>query len=86
VGVVALNCGPVPDFLGLWREIPSAIHWADALELPPTEQDAARLRQATLAGLPLGESEFVEDLEHAFARRLLPGRPGRKPKSAAVAA
>jgi hypothetical protein len=36
--------------------------------------------------LPLGESEFVEDLEHAFARRLSPGRPGRKPNSAVVAA
>ena len=72
--------------LGLWREIPSAVHWADALELPPTEQDTARLRQPTLAGLPLGESEFAEDPEHAFARRRLPGRPGRKPKSAAVAA
>jgi hypothetical protein len=72
--------------LGLWREIPSAVHWADALQLPLTEQDAARLRPATLAGLPLGESEFVEDLEQAFARRLLPGRPGRKPKTAAVAA
>ena len=72
--------------LGLWQEIPSAMHWADALQLPPTEQDAARLRQATLAGLPLGKSEFVGDLEQAFARRLIPGRPGRKPKSAAVAA
>jgi hypothetical protein len=59
------------------------MHWADALQLPPTAQDAERLRQATLAGLPLGESEFVEDLEQAFARRLLPGRPGRKPKTAA---
>jgi hypothetical protein len=68
--------------LGLWRELPSAMRWAGALQLPPTAQDAARLRQATLAGLPLGESEFVEDLEEAFARRLLPGRPGRKPKTA----
>jgi putative transposase len=24
--------------LELWREVPSAMHWADALELPPTEQ------------------------------------------------
>ena len=61
------------------------MHWADALELP-TEQDAARLRQATLAGLPLGKSEFVEELEQAFAPRLLPGRPGRKPKTAPVLA
>jgi putative transposase len=72
--------------LDLWREIPSAMHWADALEIPPTEQDTERLRQSTLAGLPLGESEFVEDLEHAFARRLSPARPGRKPNSAVVAA
>jgi hypothetical protein len=72
--------------LDLWREIPSAMHWADALELAPAEQVTERLRQATLAGLPLGEREFVEDLEHAFARRLSPGRPGRKPNSAVVAA
>ena len=60
-------------------------NWADALELPPTEQDERRLRQATLAGLPLGESEFVEALEQAFARRMIPGRPGRRPNSTAVA-
>ncbi|MEX2302360.1 MAG: hypothetical protein WD733_15570 [Bryobacterales bacterium] len=37
-----------------------------------SEQEAGRLRRATLAGLPLGESEFVEDLERAFARHYDP--------------
>jgi hypothetical protein len=72
--------------LELWREIPSAMHWADALQPPPTEQDTARLRQATMAGLPLGEAEFGEDREQAFSCRLIPGRPGRKPHNAAVSA
>jgi putative transposase len=72
--------------LDLWREIPSAMLWADALELAPAEQVTERLRQATLAGLPLGERECDEDLEHAFTRRMSPGPPGSRPNSAVVAA
>jgi putative transposase len=72
--------------LDLGREIPSAIHWADALDIPPAEQDTEHLRQATLGGLRLGESEFIEDLEHTFVRRLSPARPGRMPNSTVVAA
>ena len=54
------------------------MHWAEALELPPTEQDAGCLHQAALAGLPLGKPEFIEDLEQTFARRLLTRTPGQK--------
>lgn len=68
----------------MWREVPSAMHWGDALELPPSE--AGCLRQATLAGLPLGEPEFVEGLEQVFSRPRRSGRAGRRPKNAAVAA
>ena len=68
----------------MWREVPSAMHWADALELPSSE--AGCLRQATLAGLPLGEPEFVERLEQVFSRPLRPGRPGRRVTNAAAAA
>ena len=42
--------------------------------------------QATYSGLPLGETEFVQDLEKDAGRRLTPGRVGRPPRQRAAGA
>ncbi len=50
------------------------------------ENECRRLRQATYSGLPLGETEFVQDLEKDAGRRLTPGRVGRPPRQRAAGA
>ena len=39
-----------------------------------------RLRKAEMIGRPIGSAAFVADLETRSGRRLLPGKPGPKPK------
>jgi hypothetical protein len=70
----------------LRRELPAAMHYADALETPPGEQETGRLRRATLAGLPLGAPKFVHQLDRACGRRLMHDRPRSRSRSAGAAA
>ncbi len=43
-----------------------------------------RVREATYAGMPLGNREFVAGLERKFGRRLTLRDPGPQPKSKAA--
>jgi len=66
-----------------WSELGLAADWPAILER--RETDEAELRAATYAGLPCGEADFVQRLEQAARRPLRRLRPGRKPKTLAVA-
>ena len=45
----------------------------------PEEQNAARLRQATRTGRPLGSPEFISELEARLQRTLTRQKPGPEP-------
>ena len=65
---------------------------ADAMYVPSRfdEEQAERIRRATQTGRPLGDDEFVDDLERSLGRRFRPRKPCPKPirrvESAAAAA
>ena len=69
-----------------WREVRGRGDWGDVLRGTALENECRRLRQATYSGLPLGETEFVQDLEKDAGRRLTPGRVGRPPRQRAAGA
>ena len=72
--------------MDLWREVRGHERWAEMLGRPLPEEACRAVREATFSGLPLGNEGFVSRLERQFGRRLRPGKPGRKPKEAAVGA
>ncbi len=53
--------------------------WAEFLR-GAEDGEAARLRRSTSTGRPLGDREFVKELEERLGRPLAPRKPGRKPK------
>jgi putative transposase len=57
-----------------------APNWREYLSDPTDDEllDAFRRHQRT--GRPLGDARFLRRLERQTGRRLLPARPGRKPK------
>ena len=71
-----------------WRELCPLNDWVDVLAAPtPEEQLAARLRQATRTGRPLGSPEFISELEGRLQRMLTRQKPGpAPPKPLAVGA
>ena len=69
-----------------WREVRGRGDWGDVLRGTALENECRCLRQATYSGLPLGETEFVQDLEKDAGRRLTPGRVGRPPQQRAAGA
>ena len=72
--------------MDLWHEVRGHERWAEMLGRPLPEEVCRAVRAATFSGLPLGSEEFVSRLERQFGRRLRPGRPGPRPKEAAVGA
>ncbi len=69
----------------LWDEVRGSRGWSERLTQSQNEDEQRRIRAATGSGLPLGDESFVAALERRLGRRLTPGRPGRKPRSAAAA-
>ena len=68
----------------LWRQIPGTAEWGEALTRPPAADDEKRVREATYAGMPLGNHQFVAGLEQKFGRRLTLRSPGPQPKTKAA--
>ena len=68
----------------LWRQIPGKPRWDEALTRSPAADDEKRVREATYAGMPLGNREFVAGLEQRFGRRLTLRSPGPQPKTKAA--
>ena len=66
--------------LTLWRQHYSPAQWNEVLESGlAAEALAARIREATATGRPLGSLQFVERLERKLGRPLAPRKPGPKP-------
>jgi len=80
---VAAHCGLGETDCGLetgaWSARCSAASWRDDLAGGETEEELSAIRRCTHTGRPLGSAEFVQSLDRATLRRLLPqkgGRPG----------
>lgn len=67
---------PGPEWLGAW----DYRDWRASLALGSNDSDRETIRRATLAGEPLGSSEFVRDLERRAGRRLIVLPRGRPKK------
>ncbi|MFN0165478.1 MAG: hypothetical protein ACKV22_03520 [Bryobacteraceae bacterium] len=73
-----------PEWLKLddWKQEWSAGEWRELLSDPMQEAPfRVELRDATMAGLPLGEG-LRSQLEEQLGKRLRPGKAGRPPKQA----
>ena len=63
-----------------WSELCPLNDWGEVLAAAtPEEQHAARLRQATRTGRPLGSPEFISELEARLQRTLTRQKPGPEP-------
>jgi putative transposase len=67
------------------REIGGCPDWEERLRAPANAQEVERLRRATLSGTPLGEPEFLAELERRVGRALRPRPAGRPRKERAAA-
>jgi len=54
--------------------------WEDFLWLPVARSEAELLKKHERTGRPLASRAFVQELEKALDRRLIPQKPGPKPK------
>ncbi|MFN0166375.1 MAG: hypothetical protein ACKV22_08075 [Bryobacteraceae bacterium] len=75
-----------PEWLELddWKQEWSAEEWRELLRDHRQEEPfRVELRDATMAGLPLGEG-LRSQLEKQLGKRLRPGKAGRPPKQAAA--
>jgi putative transposase len=67
-----------------WRTRYDAARWNQCLAKGLEEEaNLQRLREATHSGYPLGDTQFVEELERRFGLRTRPGKPGR-PKTVPI--
>ncbi len=65
-----------------WREHASWADWRDALLQGGSGTELEnQIRRATRTGRPLGQEEFVEDLERQLGRRIRPAKRGPKPRT-----
>ena len=73
--------------LGLWKQVCPCDDWEDVIRAePPGEEALGELREATRAGRPRGEADFVDELERRVGKKLRRGSPGRPPKTGTLAA
>jgi len=64
--------------VGEWRRTYTPARWREVLRTTVGEEaQAERIREATRTGRPMGEPDFVRDLERRLLRRLTPGKVGR---------
>ena len=75
----AAHCGSGPPEAVLdmerWRKRWTVAEWAEHLAAGESASEAARVRQYTHTGRPLGSEQFVADLEHSTLRTLTPRKP-----------
>ena len=57
--------------------------WQAYLAVKTPEETIRRLQKHERTGRPLGDDNFVGELEKLLGRRLRPRKPGRKPKAPA---
>jgi putative transposase len=73
--------------LTAWRKQFTPDIWSEALKSGLASAElAARIREATRTGRPVGSPEYVSRLERAVGYSLRPMKRGRKPKTMAAAA
>ena len=72
--------------LDVWRELCPLQDWAGVLQESPALDKgwAVQLRNATRCGKPLGNKDFINDLESKNQADLKIRRPGRPPKKDAT--
>jgi putative transposase len=69
-----------------WLERYSTEDWRQALSVGGREEAlAARLREATRTGRPMGDDGFCREMECKTGRRLMAGKRGRRAQQAAPA-
>jgi putative transposase len=79
----APHCAGSPDSLlemQPFRDAWQSTEWREYLDQAGALEEAESIRMATHTGRPLGNAEFVSDLERTLRRRLAPQRGGRPPK------
>lgn len=69
-----------------WAELGLGTNWGEILTAHRAGDEGEMLREATYAGRPFGDENFVADMERRVNRPLTKGRPGRKPKALSAAA
>jgi len=80
----AAHCGTGEPEVALemefWQKHWNLISWREYLNAEGTEAEAEVIRQSTHTGRPLGTAQFIEALEKAMRRQLLPKKGGRPVK------
>ncbi|MEA2540343.1 MAG: REP-associated tyrosine transposase [Acidobacteriaceae bacterium] len=78
----AMHCGKTDatSWLAdrLWQNRWTVPAWREYLLAPEAESDVAAIRRSTHTGRPLGDAEFVSELEKTTGRRLIPQKRGRR--------
>ena len=64
-----------------WKKHWTVASWREYLNADRAEADAEVIRQSTHIGRPLGTPQFIEALEKAMRRQLVPKKGGRPAKS-----
>jgi putative transposase len=76
------RCGlgddPLIDFS--WPPEGSIPNWKTWVDIVGNRQVEDQIRKRTYSGRPCGDDSFVRTIESLTGRRLLPRKPGRKPK------
>ena len=65
----------------LWQSRWYRSLWCHYLSTGETESERIAIRRCTHSGRPLGDISFVEELELAIHRQLLPRKRGRRVKT-----
>jgi putative transposase len=68
---VLVKSAPLLEIVGDWRAF---------LSQPPADETLGKLRHHERTGRPLGDDDFLANLERLLNRVLKPRKPGRKPK------
>jgi putative transposase len=75
----------LPDaFLSKSEPIMSRLSWSVYLREQEDEEEFKEIRSHIMSGRPWGEDEFIDRLEESLGRKLRPGQPGRKQRSAKI--
>jgi putative transposase len=76
----AVHCGKAEALPwlddSLWRNRWTVPAWREYLAALDVESDLAAIRRCTHTGRPLGDAQFVSELEKTTGRRLMPQRKG----------
>ncbi len=82
--IATAHCGGADEHglldLDFWRAEWSAAAWQRFLGQTADQAEAQRIRHNTHTGRPLGSVDFVQHIERALCRELIPQKGGRPRK------